>query len=277
MKLTRIIPLCIALCISPHVFSEDLGPYAAARKCTYVALEPGTYFEIFGHSNTTYKVSNLAGLSKADVFTLSYFSQYPDEDKTLDAIVNSIKNKIPFVSNQFTNDAVRKLHSLHGGDLTAINDRRRSLEVAIKTNLQKPKDVWKAGLLIHAYGDTFAHTKGGYASSDEKAFGPAVGHLFHSILGENPDQVTKDINKVKYLAYVNSLFNLLRVEDARINDFDQFINIVKNTTCTDDNCLKFEVLKMKDFKQILKFDSCMNANMKRLSKEEVQEVMDQIN
>lgn len=274
--MNRFLLMCLLPLISTFANCGDLSPSESAKKCSYGSLDPQPFFGPFGHSNTTYKVAEMARRFSGDFYTLSYFSQYPDEDKEYDAIVNSIKNKIPLLGNEFTGDVVKKLHSLHGGDHNFIQNRRKSLEYAIRTNLKNPNDAWKAGLLIHAYGDTFAHTKGKYGSEDEKAFGPAVGHLFHSIFVEDPDQVTKDKGKEKYLAYVDHLFDVLKSDSADENSFLKFKNKIKDTSCTNDNCLKFEVLETRNIKNIDKFNRCMSTNMKPLTVEQVQEVLDKI-
>ncbi|MCH7334690.1 hypothetical protein [Acinetobacter modestus] len=266
--------LCLLSVLISQTFAGNLSPRDAIKVCSKES-EKKPYFTETGHLNTTYKIATIAG-RPFDAKALAYFSQYPDEDKEFDAIRNAIKNKIPFISDDLSQAAVRKLHSLHGGDQDIILARRKSLELAIQRNLESSSNIWKAGLLIHAYGDTFAHTKGKFGSQDEKAFGPFSGHLFHSIFQDDPDNILVGDARVKYTAFVKDLFNVLKTNDADKNALQDYITKAENTNCKTDSCFKREVLGVQEFLGFSKFNSCMDANMKPLSNNQVLDVLNQI-
>lgn len=253
--------------------NQSLTPNEAISHC--LSQPDEKLFALPGHLATTYVIAYIAGQGISNTLILAYFSQYPDENKQLDAIVNAIKNKTPLTKDKYTQDAVTKLHSLHGGNLNAIKLRRDSIYNAISSNLKQSNNFWKAGVLIHAYGDAFAHTKN-FGSESEVAYGPTIGHLIHSIIGEDPDQITYKENKQKYLAYVDKLYALLETKNANPKELQDFKESVIQNKCTNDKCFMDEVLT--DFHSIRmnRFTYCMNNNMKPLSKKQVQEIMDQI-
>ncbi|MFI8146491.1 hypothetical protein [Acinetobacter sp. ABJ_C5_2] len=260
----------------PKAAPNSLNPTEASKDCIdSLRNRFGTpLFNIVGHGDTTYVISVLAGQDIANTNELTYFSQYPDANKELDAIVNAVKNKIPSESNKFTHDIVTKLHSLHGGDSEKIKQRRIEVENAIKNNLKKSEDIWKAGLLIHALGDTYAHTYKKFWTNEEVAYGPTTGHLGDSIFGEDPDSVTSPKTKIKYLAYIENLFNILKTEKANDQKFQEFKEKAKNSKCKNDACFSYEVLEFDD--KMDRYNRCMDKYMTPLSRPQVQEVMDQI-
>lgn len=290
MKYIRIYIGAIMLCISqigiavqplesenvPIAVPKTLSPTEASKGCVASLLNQldQRKFNIVGHAETTYVISDLAGQDIVNTHELTFFSQYPDANKELDAIVNAAKNKIPSESNKFTNDIVTKLHSLHGGGSEKIKQRRTEVENAIKNNLKKPEEIWKAGLLIHSLGDTYAHTHKKFWTNEEVAYGPATGHLADSIFGEDPDLITSPKTKVKYLAYIDNLFSILKTDKADILRFEDLKTKVKNTKCKNDTCFSKEVLKFDN--RMNSFNNCMNIFMKPLTRPQVQEVMDQI-
>ncbi len=180
--------ICFLSLFNTQGFAGDLSPSIAIKLCSIESTKMQPTFTGTGHLNTTYKIASIAGRMH-EAKALAYFSQYPDEDKNFDAITNAIKNKIPLLNDELSQAIVKKLHSLHGGGQDVIMARRKSLELAIKKNLESSNTIWKSGLLIHAYGDTFAHTNGKFGSNEEVAYGPKSGHLFHSIFEDNPDNI----------------------------------------------------------------------------------------
>lgn len=272
ISVLAIVPLLTLTSISLYA-DQKVGPVKAINECMgQLNIKYGPD----GHFYTTYKIAKLAGMNDKDVLALTYFSQYPDEDKSYDAIVNAFKNKIPFVGDQFSKDAVKKLHSLHGGGRSIIDARRNSLEKAISTNIKNQDNIWKAGLLIHAYADTYAHTKGDFNSQSEKAFGPAFGHAFHTLTGNDPDEFTNKANTPKYLAYVDNLFKVLKTKNANDKAFIDYKHIINNNKCGDDSCFTGKVLTKMELEEAEKFKTCMDSNMRSLTKNEVQGVLNQI-
>ncbi|USA54583.1 hypothetical protein NDN13_05145 [Acinetobacter sp. C32I] len=268
-----LIPIFLLISSTSLYADQKLSPVKATDMCMQHLSDK---FNKYGHSYTTFMIADLAGRSENETLTLTYFSQYPDEDKQYDAIVNAFKNKIPFLGDEFSRDAVKKLHSLHGGGRSIIDARRKSLENAIAVNLKNQNDIWKAGLLIHAYADTYAHTDGKYGAKDEKAFGPFAGHAFHSILGKDPDKFTDKNNIPKYTAYVDHLFKLLKTSKAHEKAFLNYKNLIDNNDCKSDECFMKKALPATDLKKITMFKNCMDKNMRSLTQNEVQGVLDQI-
>lgn len=274
MNKFKLILTPIFLLISNSLYADQkLSPVKATDVCMQ---RLSNKFNEYGHSYTTFMIADLAGRSEKETLALTYFSQYPDEDKEYDAIVNAIKNKIPFLGGEFSRDAVRKLHSLHGGGRAIIDGRRKSLENAITVNLKNQNDLWKAGLLIHAYADTYAHTEGKYGAKDEEAFGPFAGHAFHSIFGKDPDKFTDKNNIPKYSAYVDHLFKLLKTNKADEKSFVNYKKLIDNNDCKSDECFMNKALPVTDLKKIKMFKYCMDTNMRSLTKNEVQGVLNQI-
>ncbi|ENX02626.1 hypothetical protein F900_01072 [Acinetobacter modestus] len=268
----KVLLLSLLSLFSSTAFAGELSPFDAVIECAPSTNKSSSV----GHSTTSYMVSRIAGRNISDTMALTYFSQYPDAYKKYDAIVNAVKNKFPFASNEFTNDVVTKLHSLHGGNSEDIKTRRKSIENAIKNNLKDPEDIWKAGLLIHAYADAYAHTDGELNSKQERAYAPKFGHLLHSLIGQDPDQVINPRNREKYLAYSEKLFNILKTKNANTKRYDDFKKLVRNSKCEKDRCLKDELITKQENMIIEDYSACMNEKMKPLTKEQVQSVMNQI-
>ncbi len=61
---------------------------------------------------------------------------------------------------------------------------------------------WEKGVVIHALGDAWAHTKG--SGADEQAYGFPLGHLFD---GHAPDTISTAPGK--YVAYIQNLYGAL--------------------------------------------------------------------
>lgn len=64
------------------------------------------------------------------------------------------------------------LHSMHGGDAGAVCDRRRCLAKVLRRALADGRPTWQIGIIIHAFGDSFAHTR----ESDGSAYSYPTGH-----------------------------------------------------------------------------------------------------
>lgn len=292
MKISKLCIGVITLCVSqlglayevrdlenePKVPLNSLSVNDASNSCLNVLWQSedkmGNKFGFVGHAETVYVIASLAGQNLKNIHELTYFAQYPDQMKELDAINNAIKNKIPFDNDKFTHDIVTKLHSLHGGDSKKIKMRRSEVENAIKNNLNNSNNIWKAGLLIHSLGDTYAHTYNQFNTDKEVAYGPATGHLFDSFFGHDPDAITPTKTKIKYLAYIDDLFDLLKTDDANTNRFNELKSKVETTTCTTDYCFGKYVLNYHN--KMYRYSYCMDKYMTPLTKPQVQGVMDQI-
>jgi hypothetical protein len=101
------------------------------------------------------------------------------------------------------------LHSLHGGDETAVLNRRRQLHDLLASGLaNRSLPDWQAGLIIHAYGDSYAHTR--LNEGHLKAYGDWFGHLSD---GHTPDSI-RDAPE-KFLEFTSGLFSCLKGENLK--------------------------------------------------------------
>lgn len=117
----------------------------------------------------------------AQAYELAYYTQYPDEDlayaaKEAGVVIMGSGEGSPFSPSQvlFSYDIQKLLHSLHGGNAAEVKRRRDCLESMVRnySNLA----AWERGLLIHALGDAYAHTRGSRGAGT--AFEPPLGHSF---------------------------------------------------------------------------------------------------
>lgn len=79
----------------------------------------------------------------------------------------------------FRHRVVDGLHSLHGGDAKKVDVRRerpKKIIDAAQPNSEVPD--WQLGLLIHAFGDSYAHVQG--LLPVDRPFDP-------SLTGDSPD------------------------------------------------------------------------------------------
>lgn len=162
-------------------------------------------FKEDGHFNTVEMVAVLAGIEKERALRLSCYAQAPDDIKQYNAVPVAFWG---LATPTYRKEIMNGLHSLHGGDETAILHRREVLGRMIVRSLQDPGNDLETGFLIHAYGDSFAHVHRVALSNPERirAYGPAVGHGFAL---HDPDEILKGDNAKKYTAYTTALFDLL--------------------------------------------------------------------
>ena len=155
------------------------------------------YYDVGGHFTTPYLVALAAGVDGVEARELSYWAQYPDLDSRYDAIRG-------LISWDFGYGIQRYLHSLRGGPARVARDELSSY--LARSGLP----VWKAGLAVHALGDSFAHS---YAPSSGTPGDSVDEHLYrwpfgHAFDGHKPDRIAT--NKAKFVRYVESLFTSLR-------------------------------------------------------------------
>ncbi len=170
-------------------------------------MEAGILWERDGHLFTTFLVSSFAEVPKADKYAITYYCQYADDDHRYNATVVSLKYLLVPWRWCWRTDINKELHSLHGGDNDSVRRRRTELAKLIKSQLAEgdANRLWQAGLMIHALGDSYSHTKGEFGQ-DERAYGPLYGHAF---VVHFPDQVAHAEVFPKYAAYVRNLFDVL--------------------------------------------------------------------
>ncbi len=90
---------------------------------------------------------------------ISYYSQYPDIDSDYAAVPVSLKYLLLPWRWKWRNDITGTLHSLHGGNHQDIIKRRIKIQKTLHETLHDPTLDWLSGLIIHAYADSFSHTK----------------------------------------------------------------------------------------------------------------------
>ena len=155
-------------------------------------------YEVDGHLYTTFVVATLAGLPLGRALELSWGSQVPDANRQFTA-VSAAWNSL---WNAHSRSIMQTLHSLHGGNDAAVQKRRKHLKALITAALARKEPDWKVGLMIHAYGDSYAHTHG--KSGSETAYGIPHGHAGD---GHTPDKIGEFPQK--YLTYVTELYQEL--------------------------------------------------------------------
>lgn len=230
-----------------------------------------------GHLYTTLSIADLAGLPDERQLVIAYFSQYPDLDTDYEAVPVSIKY-LPLPHKwRWRNDITGKLHSLHGGEKAQIDTRREEIRTALSEVLMDPSKDWVAGLLIHAFADSYAHTKNNFGSVDEQAYGVWIGHAMPSLFGASPDKIKDPQNEPKYLAYIKDLYGVLSNNSTESDEFQEFYSLVDGLECRGNQCPNFHAVYLGESdsapSRIDKFQSCMNRNMRQLTVEEVQSVL----
>ncbi|WP_460928632.1 hypothetical protein [Pseudomonas sp. MC6] len=217
--LARTIPLFAALVLQAGCLSQTQQIHSLkalqAKPASDTSINAKTvdgaasvFFAKDGHFYTAGYVAYLAGYHDLDKLQrISCFTQTPDQELwKLNAVPVSIYGVTPGLWS-YRQQIVDGLHSLHGGDTQAVNERRVRLKKMIEDAVKSDSGVsdWQLGFLIHAFGDSFAHVKG----TPPEAYGPAFGHLLDSLFGDDPDAIFINGHYEKYNAYVKSLFAAL--------------------------------------------------------------------
>lgn len=163
----------------------------------------------------------------------------PDQQKELDAKENAIwVSKLGLASTPWTEDILRVLHSLHGGNEAQIVRTQEKLSDLISSNIDKD-DTLTTGLMLHAFGDSYAHT---YVKSTKEvnlpdpgfkmkveqraAYKPVPGHasLMREELGTDIDRPINRLdfdskNKSYYggtfEVYVSKMFKAFKGKDEK--------------------------------------------------------------
>lgn len=253
----------------------NYGPEQAIPKALDCA-RTNVWFIENGHLYSTYKVARFAGYDEQDALVLAYFSQYPDIDEEFNAV-----NQFGKVFSGKRRFVVKVLHSLHGGNADEIRQRRTKLRSLIKHHVSKG-EFWKAGVLIHSLGDSYAHTKGKFGSSNEKAYGPVFGHGIPSALDKitginlDPDDLDRKVVREKYVAYINDLFEILNHGNSDQSGFDKFVNNINVDQCADKMCPTFQVLDKDNEALVDRFIKCMNKSLKSLDEDEMKQLYEDI-
>lgn len=251
-------------------------PVDAAQYCAEKFPAP---FLPDGHLYTTLSITEIAEYDDLRKMTISYYSQYPDIDLDYEAVPVSFKYLLVPWKWEWRNDITGSLHSLHGGKRKAIDQRRSDIRNSLLVTLKDPNFDWLSGLIIHAYGDSYAHTKNEFSSEEEKAYNVWIGHAIPSIFGNSPDDIKQKENEPKYLGYISNLYHTLKINDENNEKFTEFRDFVDNLECAGGECPNFHALftsTSEENSRIDKFTSCMNNTARPLLISEVQHAMDLI-
>ena len=186
------------------------NPDASKKPAAFVLYDRG------GHPYTTFIVAQIAGYDLDRSYILSFFSQLPDEERQFTAT-----NGFWYINPEQRLLVMSTLHSLHGGVAAKVIDRRSDLKNILYSSIRdKTLDDWQIGIILHAYADSYAHTKG--EGSNLKAYGYVIGHAMHPF---KTDTIAYYPDKFK--EYVKNLFEVLNVNNYNenvLNDFYKYID-----------------------------------------------------
>ncbi|MCI5166383.1 MAG: hypothetical protein D3903_09860 [Candidatus Electrothrix sp. GM3_4] len=268
-------------CASNKITGEQ-EPLAAAKECMKQLPCSSSSLEEFvrdGHLYTTLSIADIAGYDEPRQFMLSYYSQYPDIDTDYEAVPVALKYILLPWKWEWRNDIVGALHTQHGGGRAVIDERKRNISQALSRTLIDPKIDWLSGLLIHAYADSYAHTKNALNSKEERAYSVWIGHALPSLFGEDPDSIKTETGEPKYLGYITDLYSILKLGTGNDQAFIRFKNLVDRLVCENGKCPNFHALYNNQSvgnARIDTFIQCMNKTSRQLSKEEIQKAIDLI-
>lgn len=269
------IPVLLGFIGCSNKIEGTIEPSYAIQQCLEDVLSI-KYNEI-GHTYTTFKMCRIAGLDMNRSIALSYYSQYPDIDYDYAATLVGFKYLLIPWEHDWRNDITGVLHSLHGGDHEAIGDRRKNIEKVLKETLKDPENDPVSGLLLHAYADTFAHTKNRFDTDDEQAYGPWIGHAIPNLCGHSPDNIKYGHNMEKYIGYLDDLFEIIKTDDSDEQEFERLKRAVQDLKCDDTKCPDFHKLYVENTQEgamLKRFEDCMNKTARQLTRDEIQRVMD---
>tara|TARA_R110000868_G_scaffold208192_4_gene457629 strand:- start:3538 stop:4419 length:882 start_codon:yes stop_codon:yes gene_type:complete len=210
MPVTLKTALCIAAALTLSACASWTQPLAIAV-CGPVKLE--LKYKSDGHLDTAYIVARHAGWSAADAAELAFYTQAPDD---FAAAYSAPSGTARLFGLQFERAHLLSsvLHSLHGGGSDDVAYRQCSLAQMLSEQVSGWDDAaqqdqhWKAGFLVHALGDSYAHVWGvNQNRPGSVAYNPVVGHIPDGLVHGNPDDI--DGNYVNYRRYARQLFAAL--------------------------------------------------------------------
>lgn len=174
-------------------------------------------YEVDGHLYTTYAVAVLAGQPVASALELAWGSQIPDANSRYTAVRAAWRA----LWSDHHRSLMTTLHSLHGGDHEAVRRRREDLATLVAEAVRGGDPMWRAGLMIHAFGDSYAHTHG--IGTEEEAYGVPSGHVHD---GHTPDKIGNFPDK--YLDYIAQLYRALGGTDDPQRALEPLHRIVRD-------------------------------------------------
>lgn len=219
----------LAACSTPGY--RSLNP-----NCLEAHVQPK--YQRDGHQDTTYMVARLAGHSSDDAARLAFFNQAAD-DLAMRYAAPQVSVWATFGAWGYRHRINAVLHSLHGGDRADVAQRRLDLASMIDArNRSEAQASWQTGFLIHALGDSYAHT-----DPVGNAYGETYGHLFD---GHAPDLVAN--RPELYLAYVDALFDALEMPTASDREaFARFKTLIRNAPDGDVAAHQAAITEMRNY------------------------------
>jgi len=152
-----------------------------------------------GHFYTVYAVAIAKGYTPQQAYGLAYFAQLPDqvgEDSAWDGPGQWTSEMA--LENKWLRDIQEEIHSLHGGDAVARRNCLRSL-------VSDPTiSLIDKGIIIHAFGDSYAHSFTDAKTGQSLAYSFPFGH---GAQGHTPDLPA--LRPQLYANYVNDLYGSL--------------------------------------------------------------------
>ncbi|MEP3427267.1 MAG: hypothetical protein ABJN98_01170 [Roseibium sp.] len=220
-----------------------------------------------GHQYTSFIISVLAGRSLEQSHKLAYYSQLPDDE-----IYFSATMAFFYLWNiEYRKEIMATLHSLHGGDLVAVERRRNVLKNLISDGIDNEVyEDYELGLMIHAFGDAYSHVK--EEDGEVSAFSYTWGHLFH---GHKPDIIFYD--PPKYREYACALFQSLKRSGICNSELGDLYDMIGNLSSSPDK----ELAAFEKYAIALGFDADYykaksDAWSKLVGKNEVKSVVEVI-
>jgi len=275
--------LCLTFCACANPIVGTLERNQAIKICTEKAKDIGdlgTEFIQDGHLYTTLAIADIVQLPKERQLVLSYYTQYPDIDPDYGATPVAIKYLFLPWKYRWRNSITGKLHSLHGGDYSHIQQRRKNIGESLNETIKDPSLDWLSGLIIHAYGDAYAHTKFEYASEFERAYNVWLGHAWATLMRKSPDDIKRNaVTEEKYLRYIQDFYTHMKPDGTSDHDFKQFKKFVEDYQCTGGSCPNFHAKYTNQDPSNNKIDffrDCMNNTSQPLSPQEVSQAFGKI-
>jgi RHS repeat-associated protein len=159
---------------------EPLGEPESPNLYGFVSNHPTNTFDVNGlyqadgHFYAIFAVARANHMSVDVAYQLAYYGQYPDQKQQLNAanigfLLTFEPGLIRGQDRSLDIAIFEVLHSLHGGDAQDVQNWRKCLADMLHDG--STLEPWQRGLLTHALGDAFAHTK-----DDGSAYGPPIGH-----------------------------------------------------------------------------------------------------
>jgi RHS repeat-associated protein len=195
----------------------NLGRYVGNVVST--GIDSSGYFNESGHFYSVYIAAIAAGKPESEAYTLAYYAQYPDQVDLLDALANSYGPKGPIVKEAWGQAIKKYLHSLHGGNEALVLAWRKCLEKGLTSGWFSDKEK---GLLLHAYGDSFAHS---WIDKNGKWHGYQTkqGHLFTTRGGHSPDIIA--MHPQNHETYASNMFSIFGGKNrSDLDAYFKFIN-----------------------------------------------------